>query len=159
MLSRRIWERADHNGGAQGKYTGGHTGRRVRMQTESSSSSRDRGHRGCPGEGSTMASMQTIDEQKLMALLGKVVGDFGGAASIVLSALGDKLGLYRAMAEAGPVNSVELADRTGLSERYLREWLVNQASSGYVEYDATAERFHLSPEQALAFATDDSPAS
>src|SRR3954454_23808187 len=106
-----------------------------------------------------MASMQTIDEAKLMALLGKVVGDFGSAGSIALAAIGDQLGLYKAMAEAGPVNSEELATKTGLAERYLREWLVNQATGGYVEYDPEAERFYLSPEQALAFASDDSPAS
>src|SRR5262245_25989797 len=106
-----------------------------------------------------MATAQAIDEAKLMALLGKVVGDFGGAAGIVLGALGDRLGLYKAMAEAGPINSTELADRTGLSERYLREWLVNQAAGGYVEYDAATERYYLSPEQVLAFADEGSPAS
>jgi SAM-dependent methyltransferase len=106
-----------------------------------------------------MASAQTIDEEKLMALLHKVVGDFGSAGSIVLGALGDQLGLYKAMAEAGPVNSDELASKTGLSERYLREWLVQQAASGYVEYDAEAARFYLTPEQTLAFAVDDSPAA
>jgi SAM-dependent methyltransferase len=106
-----------------------------------------------------MATTQTIDEEKLMALLGKVVGDFGGAAGIVLGAIGDRLGLYKAIAEAGPVNSVELAERTNLSERYLREWLVNQASGGYIEYDPATERFFLSPEQTLAFADDNSPAA
>jgi SAM-dependent methyltransferase len=106
-----------------------------------------------------MASAQTIDEEKLMALLHKVVGDFGGAAGIVLGGIGDQLGLFTAMAEAGPVNSDELAAKTGLSERYLREWLVNMASGGYVEYDAQDGRFHLSPEQTLAFAVEDSPAA
>jgi SAM-dependent methyltransferase len=105
-----------------------------------------------------MVSTQTIDEAKLMSLLGKVVGDFGGAAGLALAAIGDRLGLYKAMAAAGPINSVELAERTGLSERYLREWLVNQAAGGYVEYDAAAERFSLSPEQALALADESSPA-
>jgi SAM-dependent methyltransferase len=106
-----------------------------------------------------MATMQMIDEAKLMDLLGKVVGDFGAAGSVALAMIGDRLGLYKSMAEAGPVNSVELAARTGLSERYLREWLLNQASGGYVTYDPAADRYFLTPEQALAFADDTSPAS
>jgi SAM-dependent methyltransferase len=106
-----------------------------------------------------MATTQTIDETKLMALLGKVVGDFGAAAGIALAAIGDRLGIYKTMAAAGPTNSVELAERMGLSERYLREWLVNQAAGGYVEYDVAAERYYLSPEQALALADESSPAS
>jgi SAM-dependent methyltransferase len=106
-----------------------------------------------------MATTQTIDETKLMALLGKVVGDFGGAIGIALAAVGDRLGLYRTLAEAGPLSSVELAERTSLSERYLREWLVNQAAGGYIEYDAATDRYSMSPEQALAFADESSPAS
>jgi SAM-dependent methyltransferase len=104
-------------------------------------------------------STQTIDEAKLMALLGKVVGDFGAAAGIALAAIGDRLGIYKTMATTGPANSAELAERTGLSERYLREWLVNQAAGGYIEYDAATERYYLSPEQALALADENSPAS
>jgi SAM-dependent methyltransferase len=106
-----------------------------------------------------MVSTQAIDEAKLMALLGKVVGDFGAAAGIALAAIGDRLGIYKTMAATGPANSTELAERTGLSERYLREWLVNQAAGGYIEYDAATERYYLSPEQALAFADESSPAS
>jgi SAM-dependent methyltransferase len=68
------------------------------------------------------------------------------------------LGLYKAMAEHGPMTSVELAERTGTAERYIREWLANQAASGYVEYDAATERFHMTPEQVMVFANDDSPA-
>lgn len=106
-----------------------------------------------------MAVTQAIDEAKLMELLGRVVGDFGGAMGVANAAIGDRLGLYRALADGGPMNSVELADRTGLAERYLREWLQNQAAGGYVMYDPASKRFSLTPEQALAFATDDSPAS
>lgn len=106
-----------------------------------------------------MATMQAVDEAKLMALLGKVVGDFGSATGIALAAIGDQLGLYKALAEAGPLNSQELADKTNLSERYLREWLVNQAAGGYIEYDATAGRYWMTPEQALALADESTPAS
>ncbi|MCC6178869.1 MAG: class I SAM-dependent methyltransferase [Chloroflexi bacterium] len=103
--------------------------------------------------------MQTIDEAQLMAFIGKVVGDFGSATGIALAAIGDRLGLYKTLAASGPMNSQELADTTGYSERYLREWLLNQAAGGYIEYDAAAGRYWMTPEQALALANDDSPAS
>jgi 2-polyprenyl-3-methyl-5-hydroxy-6-metoxy-1,4-benzoquinol methylase len=101
----------------------------------------------------------TIDETKLNDLLGKVVADVGAAMSAALVVIGDKLGLYKAMAEAGPVTPSDLARLTGTAERYLREWLNAQAASGYVAYDAASGRFALSPEQAFAFADDKSPAS
>ena len=100
----------------------------------------------------------TIDEAKLNDLLGRVVGDFGGAASVAMGLIGDRLGLYRAMADAGPLRAEEIARRTGTHLRYLRPWLVNQAASGYVEYDAATDTYSLPPEHALAFADDDSPA-
>ncbi|HVA41145.1 MAG TPA: methyltransferase domain-containing protein [Candidatus Binataceae bacterium] len=99
-----------------------------------------------------------IDEAKLNALLGKMVGDLGAAAGAALVVVGDKLGLYRAIAEAGAVTPTELAKRTGTTERYVREWLAQQAAAGYVEYDAAAERYSMSPEQQLALATEGSPA-
>lgn len=120
---------------------------------------RREGHGEVPGENAAMTTAQTIDEAKLMDLLGRVVGDFGAAASVALAMIGDRLGLYKTIAETGPTNSGELADRTGLNERYLREWLVNQAAGGYVTYDAATDRYSLSPEQALAFADETSPAS
>src|SRR5919112_6788235 len=89
-----------------------------------------------------------IDPDKLHAFIGKVVGDFGAALSSSLVYIGQKLGLYRALAEAGPSTPAELAERTGTQERYVREWLINQAAGGYVEYDAAGGRFSLSPEQA-----------
>ena len=73
----------------------------------------------------------TLDETKLQAFLGQVVGDFGAALGTALAAIGDKLGLYKAMAAAGPLTAAELAAHTGTTERYLREWLVNQAAGGY----------------------------
>ena len=100
-----------------------------------------------------------IDETKLNAFMGKVVGDVGAAMSAALVVVGDKLGLYKALAKVGPTTAKELAERTGTSERYLREWLNSQASGGYVTYDAKTGRYHLEPEQAFALADDTSPAS
>lgn len=104
-----------------------------------------------------MESHQTIDQAKLDAFLGKAVTDFGGAVSAALVLIGDKLGLYKAMAHGGPMTSAELARRTGTSERYIREWLVNQAAGGYVEYDAATKTFTLPHEHALALADEKSP--
>jgi 2-polyprenyl-3-methyl-5-hydroxy-6-metoxy-1,4-benzoquinol methylase len=100
-----------------------------------------------------------IDTKKLDEFLGKVVGDVGAAMSAALVVIGDKLGLYRAMAEAGPVTPSDLASLTGTAERYVREWLNAQAAGGYVTYDAASGRFSLPPEQAFALADDTSPAS
>ena len=101
---------------------------------------------------------KTLDEEKLHAFVGKMLGDMGGALSAPLVLIGDKLGLYQAMAEAGPVDSPGLAARTGTSERYIREWLAAQAASGYVEYDEAADRYFLTPEQEAVFANEESPA-
>ena len=100
---------------------------------------------------------RAVDQAKLEAFLGKVVGDLGATLSIELALIGDKLGLYRAMKEAGPITSEELANKTGTSERYIREWLLHQAASGYVDYNSTTQQYALPPEQALALATEDSP--
>ena len=105
-----------------------------------------------------MAATPTIDEQKLEQFMGQFVQDMGAAATAPLVVIGDKLGLYKAMADGTPVTPAELAERTGCHERYLREWLCQQAASGYVEYDAADATFRLPPEQALALAHDDSPA-
>jgi 2-polyprenyl-3-methyl-5-hydroxy-6-metoxy-1,4-benzoquinol methylase len=101
----------------------------------------------------------SIDEKKLNDLVGKVVCDVGAAMSAALVVLGDKLGLYKAMAEAGPVSPSDLARLTGTTERYVGEWLNAQAASGYVAYDAASQTFALTPEQAFAFADDTGPAS
>ena len=102
-----------------------------------------------------MAAAATIDQARLEAFMGQFVQDMGAAATAPLVVIGDKLGLYKAMADGEPVTPAELATRTGCRERYLREWLCQQAASGYVEYQAGA--FRLPPEQALALAHDDSP--
>ena len=83
-----------------------------------------------------MAATPTIDEQKLEQFMGQFVQDMGAAATAPLVVIGDKLGLYKAMADGEPLTPAELAERTGCRERYLREWLCQQAASGYVEYDA-----------------------
>jgi 2-polyprenyl-3-methyl-5-hydroxy-6-metoxy-1,4-benzoquinol methylase len=100
-----------------------------------------------------------LDETKLNEFMGKIVGDLGVTMSSALLVLGDRLGLYKAMAAAGPVSAAELAKRTETTERYVREWLDAQASAGYVTYDATTKRYTLPPEQAFALANDESPAS
>jgi SAM-dependent methyltransferase len=99
-----------------------------------------------------------IDEAKLEQFMGQFVCDLGAALTAPLVVIGDKLGLYKAMADSEPVTPQELAERTGCRERYIREWLCQQAASGYVEYDATEQTFRLPPEQAMALADEDSPA-
>ncbi len=98
-----------------------------------------------------------IDENRLQEFLGKVVGDFGASLSSALVYLGQKLGLYKALVESGPTTAPELAKRTNTNERYVREWLINQAAGGYVEYDREAGRYSLSPEQAVALTDEQSP--
>jgi SAM-dependent methyltransferase len=98
-----------------------------------------------------------IDDSRLDAFMGQAVGDLGAAISVALNVIGDKLGLYRAMDGAGPLTPAELAARTGTAERYVREWLSNQAAGGYVTYDPAAGTFTLPPEQAYALAQEDSP--
>jgi SAM-dependent methyltransferase len=100
----------------------------------------------------------TIDESKLNELLGRAIVDFGGAWMAPLVLIGDRLGLYRALAAGGAATSTELAARTRTTERYLREWLNAQAASGYVCYDSVTGRYELTPEQALVFADEEGPA-
>src|SRR5579871_5510769 len=104
------------------------------------------------------ATAQEIDQGRLDEFMGRVVGDMGAALSAALVVIGDRLGLYRAMADGGAVTASELATRTGTDERYVREWLSNQAAGGYVGYDPGGELFFLSPEQSLALAQEGSPA-
>ncbi|WP_324273383.1 methyltransferase domain-containing protein [Blastococcus brunescens] len=99
----------------------------------------------------------SIDEQKVERFVGQVVGDLGATVSTALAHIGARLGLYRAMAGAGPLTPGELARRTGVHERYLREWLADQAAGGYVEYDPARGTYELPPEHALVLADEDSP--
>jgi len=98
-----------------------------------------------------------IDQGKMNAFIGRMLGDMGATMSAALVVVGDRLGLYKAMAEAGPMTPAMLARRTGTAERYVREWLAAQAASGYVAFDASTEQFHLEPEQAMVFANETSP--
>ena len=100
--------------------------------------------------------MTTIDEQKLEAFMGQVVADAAAAESAAVNYLGDRLGLYRSMADAGPLTSRQLAHRTGLAERYVREWLANQVAGGYVTYDSEDATFELPDEHALVLADEGS---
>ena len=101
---------------------------------------------------------RSLDPAKLDAFMGKAVCDMGAALHSVLVLLGDRLGLYRAMADGQPVSPAELAGRTSTAERYIREWLNANAASGYVLYDPGTQTYSLPPEQALALAIEDSPA-
>ncbi len=105
-----------------------------------------------------MTATPMIDEERLNALLGQAVVEFGATVNAALIVIGDRLGLYRELAAAGPLSSVELSERTSTTERYVREWCNAQAASGWVEYDAATGRYALSPEQALMFADPGSPA-
>ena len=98
-----------------------------------------------------------IDEAKLQAFMGRAVTDMGAIISAPLMVIGEKLGLYKAMAHAGPLTSQEVADRSGAAERSVREWLGNQAAGGYVTYDPGSDRYTLPDEHALALADEDSP--
>lgn len=100
---------------------------------------------------------RTIDQSKLEAFVTRAVGDLAAAYGGVMVSLGDKLGLYKAMAGAGPISAKELAARAACAERYVREWLNAQAAGGYVGYHAASDTYELSPEQALALADEDSP--
>ncbi len=98
------------------------------------------------------------DETRLQQLVERMIGDLGAAMSAALVVVGDRLGLYKAMAESGPVDSATLAGRTGTNERYVREWLAGQAAAGLVTYDAANQRYALSAEQAAVLADESSPA-
>ncbi len=84
------------------------------------------------------AQVTTLDMDKLNAFIGQFVTDLGAAVHTGMVVIGEKLGLYKALA-AGPMTSAELAEKTGTDERYVREWLGSQAAGGYVSYDAMRE--------------------
>jgi 2-polyprenyl-3-methyl-5-hydroxy-6-metoxy-1,4-benzoquinol methylase len=107
---------------------------------------------------SSQVAPTPIDENALNELLGRAILDFGATSLAPLVVIGDRLGLYRALAAGGPLTSIELAARTRTSERYVREWLNAHAASGYLRYIAESGRYQLTAEQALLFAHEDSPA-
>jgi SAM-dependent methyltransferase len=98
-----------------------------------------------------------IDDAKLNDFMGRAVADMGAAMHAALVVIGDKLGLYKAMAGVGWLSSAELAQKTKTAERYVREWLNANAASGYVLYDPSTERYQLPPEQAFALTVQDLP--
>jgi SAM-dependent methyltransferase len=104
----------------------------------------------------TVDQTQAVDEARLNELLGRFVNDFGATGFAATVVIGDKLGLYQALA-AGPATPAELADRTSTHPRLVAEWLAAQAASGYVTYHPDNARFSLSPEQAFALAHEDGP--
>jgi SAM-dependent methyltransferase len=103
------------------------------------------------------ATRTELDMDKLNEFVGRFVTDLGAAVHTGMVVIGEKLGLYKALA-AGPMTPAELASKTQTDERYLREWLASQAAGGYVTYDAKTEKFSLTPEQAFTLAKEDSPA-
>jgi hypothetical protein len=98
-----------------------------------------------------------IDGNKLMAFMGKLVGDLGAMASMGPMMIGEKLGLYKALSSGKPMNAEELAKATNTHARYVQEWLCASAASGFIEYDAAADKFFMTEEQAAALGVEGSP--
>lgn len=101
--------------------------------------------------------MSEVDMEKLHQFVGKMLGDLGGAFSVPTVRIGFRLGLFDALHSGGPATSDELAMRTNLAERYVREWAMAQAASGFIRFDPATTKFTLSPEQAMVFGIKDSP--
>jgi len=99
-----------------------------------------------------------LDQEVLGAFVGRVIGDLGATVSAALVVIGDRLGLYRAMADGAPVTPEQLAERTGTAVAYLRPWLANQAAGGYLQYDPASETWSMTAEQAYALAVEDGTA-
>ena len=102
--------------------------------------------------------MTTIDENELHQFAGRFITDLGAAAHAATVVLGDRLGLYQALAQAGPATPAEIAAQAGCDERYVAEWLNAQAASGYCQYEPGTGRYSLSPVQAACLADEQSPA-
>jgi hypothetical protein len=106
----------------------------------------------------TTALIAQPDSAVLDEFIGRMIGDLGATVSAGLVVIGDRLGLYKAMADGEPVTPEQLASRTGTAIAYVRPWLANQAAGGYLGYQPESGTFSLSPEQAAALAIEDSPA-
>lgn len=104
-----------------------------------------------------MATVEPLDHAKVEAFMGKLIGDFGSTMATLLAHLGDRLGLFKQLADGGPATAAELAQRAGVQERYAAEWLLGLTSAGYLEYDRETDRYALPPEHALALAQEDGP--
>ncbi len=103
------------------------------------------------------STLPALDLNKLNQFVGRFVTDLGAAVHTGMVVIGERLGLYKALA-GGPMSSAELAAKTGTDERYLREWLASQAAGGYIDYDEKTNKFSLNAEQAFTLANEDSPA-
>jgi 2-polyprenyl-3-methyl-5-hydroxy-6-metoxy-1,4-benzoquinol methylase len=101
--------------------------------------------------------MKAPDPEVLDTLVGKMLGDLGGAFSVPTVRIGYRLGLFRSLQADGAATAAQLATRLGLAERYVREWAFAQAANGYIQFDKASGRFSLSAEQAMVFAAEDSP--
>jgi SAM-dependent methyltransferase len=104
-----------------------------------------------------MADTGVIDAVRQEEFVGKVIEQISGTMTTLLGAVGDRLGLFKNLAEQGPATSAELASRTNLNERYLREWLGGMATAGYLNYDGTKKRFTLPSEHAAVLAQENGP--
>jgi 2-polyprenyl-3-methyl-5-hydroxy-6-metoxy-1,4-benzoquinol methylase len=107
---------------------------------------------------STIEQDVQVDGDKLMQFVFRAVDEVGATLNAALVVMGDKLGLYRGLAGSKGMSSTELAERTGTTERYVREWLNAQAAGGFVEYDPDSGRYTLPPEQTVALTDESSPA-
>src|SRR5437667_5967176 len=99
-----------------------------------------------------------LNQAKLDEFVGKILNDMGAIATGAMVLIGDKLGLYKALADGGPLAAADLAARTGTAERYVREWLAGQAAAGYVQYQPGAGTYSMTAEQAMVLANETSPA-
>ncbi len=98
-----------------------------------------------------------MNEKKIEELAFRVVGDMGGSFTMALGYIGDRLGIFAAMADVGPLTSTELAEKTGLNERYVREWAKAMVASEYIDYDPESSKYLMTDEQAFVLANEDSP--
>lgn len=103
------------------------------------------------------AEVRCLDEAKVQRFQVQVMKDIAAASGLACAYIGDRLGLYKAMAKSDPVTSDDLAALTNTAERYVREWLINQAAGGYIDYEPRTGRYSLTPEKAAVLADEDSP--
>ncbi len=103
------------------------------------------------------SNSNSIDPKKLEEFVMKAVADMGSSLSAMMVILGERLGLYKALQQNGPLTSEQLSNKTNTSERYIREWLASQAASGYIIYNSLEKKFSISPENAMVLADENSP--
>ena len=107
--------------------------------------------------GSTTSTKNELDYDKVQAFAGQVINDLSAGMSGVLVQIGEELGLYEALKELGPTNANALSIKTNTFERYVQEWLNNQAAGGYINYDPEQKTYYLPEEHALILADTNSP--